>query len=30
MYDVGNLRGGMGSAPFDGYGHPTRATEIIS
>ena len=30
MYDVGNLRGGMGSAPFDIYGHPTRATEIIS
>jgi len=30
MYDVGNLRGGMGSASFDGYGHPTRATEIIS
>ncbi|RZD31758.1 MAG: hypothetical protein CXT77_01645 [uncultured DHVE6 group euryarchaeote] len=30
MYDVGNLRGGMGSAPFDGYGYPTRATEIIS
>ncbi len=30
MYDVGNLRGGMGSAPFDSYGSPTRATEIIS
>ena len=30
MYDVGNLRGGMGSASFDNYGHPTRATEIIS
>lgn len=30
MYDVGNLRGGMGSAPFDMYGNPTRATEIIS
>jgi PmbA protein len=30
MYDVGNLRGGMGSASFDSYGHPTRATEIIS
>ncbi|RZD31815.1 MAG: hypothetical protein CXT77_01485 [uncultured DHVE6 group euryarchaeote] len=30
LYDVGNLRGGLGSAPFDKYGHPTRATEIIS
>jgi len=30
LYDVGNLRGGLGSAPFDKHGHPTRATEIIS
>lgn len=30
MYDVGNLRGGLGSSPFDKHGYPTRATELIS